>query len=88
MAHALIPEDRIEFGCINPLIGGDLAETLRQVRAAVAFIGQSHADMAMSGTTIGTSPDAHHGESLLCACVDIALRVELEIMAATHDFAK
>ena len=86
MARAILPEDRLELNRVNPLIGGDLDETLRQVRATVAFIGHGadHAAL-LDGASVGVSPEACRGEALLCACIDIALGFELDTLAARHD---
>lgn len=89
MARAIIPDDRIEVGQFNPLVGGSIVDTLTQVRAAVAYIGHGadHAALLDAGS-LGASPAACRGEALLCACVDIALRFELAAMAAEHDADK
>jgi len=89
MALAIIPDDRIELNRVNPLIGGDLDETLRQVRAAVAFIGHGadHAAL-LDAASLGASPDALRGEALLCAVIDVALAFEIEARAARHEAAE
>lgn len=89
MARAIIPDDRIEVGQFNPLIGGDIIDTLIQVRAAVAFIGHGadHAAL-LDAASLGASPNALRGEALLCAVIDVALAFEIEAMAARYDAAK
>jgi len=79
MARALITEDRLELGRLNPLIGGDPADTLQLVRAAVAFIGHGadHAAL-LDASSIGVSPAAYRGEALLARCIDIALKFEVD----------
>lgn len=78
MARALISEDRLELGRINPIIGGSHADTLRLVRAAVAFIGASSENAAgLDAGTIGVSPDSSQGAALLCSCIDVALGFEI-----------
>lgn len=78
MARALISEDRLELGRINPIIGGSHADTMRLVRAAVAFIGTSAENAAgLDAGAIGVSPDSSRGAALLCSCIDVALGFEI-----------
>jgi hypothetical protein len=78
MARALISEDRVELGRLNPLIGGNAIDTLEMVRDAVAFIGHgaNHAGL-LDHSALAANPAACRGEALLAQVIDVALRFEI-----------
>lgn len=85
MARALISEDRLELGRINPIIGGSHADTMRLVRAAVAFIGASAENAAgLDAGAIGVSPDSSRGAALLARCIDAALSFEISELSVVN----
>lgn len=85
MARALVTEDRIELGHINPLIGGSAADTLSMIRAAVAYIGMAAQNAAaLDSSSIGCSQNSCLGEALLCSCIDTALSFEIHELSVVE----